>query len=150
LWLLGTIKKIVSGLDEMAKKHILHESLLKVLTMRQGCTESNAEYMKRFTTYLQTLDVAGGRHILCSPKIVDAVDTKNPTRDEINAEEERFKAMCHLKRSDSVRYGKMLKSLEESPDLGRGEYPTTVATTCDLMARQSSQLNDGYDERGVR
>ena len=47
--------------------------------------------------------LAGGRHILCSPKILGKY-MASCTTVEIDAEKERFKAMCFILRADENRY----------------------------------------------
>ena len=61
--------------------------------MRQGDNEIDTSYMKRFKTNLDTLLSAGGKHILCSPELAEAVDPNNLTQKEIDIEEAKFKAI---------------------------------------------------------
>ena len=83
IWLLEQLKKITSGIDvKLNKRAVLHDQLLTFLTMRQGATESNDDYVKRFTSNLQVLELAGGGHILCSPTIMEKAGT-TATDDEI-------------------------------------------------------------------
>ena len=138
IWLLEQLKKITSGIDvKLNKRAVLHEQLLTFLTMRQGATENNDDYMKRFTSNLQVLELAGGGHILCSPTLMTKAGTA-PTDDEIKVEEEAFKAMCLFKRADTTRFGELHEELKNGTYLGRDEYPTTTAATYDLLVRRSS------------
>ena len=106
LWLLGKLKSLTLGLDNRSNKRCnLFEALLAFITMRQGDHESDTSYMKRFKTNLDTLLSAGGKHILCSLELAEAVDSNNLTQKEIDIEEAKFKAIVFLKRSDTSRYG---------------------------------------------
>jgi hypothetical protein len=75
LWLLSKLKEVTSGLDTKSNKRSnLHEAILVLFTMRQGESESDSSYMKRFEMNVETLITAGGRHILCSPELMDMVN----------------------------------------------------------------------------
>ena len=54
--------------------------------MRQGLIESNDNYMKRFNSNLQTLELAGGEHILKCFHLTKCVNKNNPTEVEIKVE----------------------------------------------------------------
>ena len=104
LWLLEVLKKLASGLDNKSNKRCnLFNALCAFITMRQGETESDANYMKRLRINLDTLIAAGGKHILYSPELVEANDKISITEDEKKLEKSRFKAIAFLKRSDLVR-----------------------------------------------
>ena len=109
--------------------------------MRQGENESDSAYMKRFQVNCDTLFSAGGKHILCSPELIQAADPKNITEDEREKEESKFKAIVFLKRSDQSRYGTFLTELQNSAHLNRDEYPTSEAEALDLMVRRSGSFN---------
>ena len=138
LWLLEQLKKITSGLDSKSNKRCnLFDALLAFITMRQGNDESDSAYLKRFRVNLDTLCSAGGRHILCSPDLIDAADKDNITDVEKEAEENKFKAIVFLKRSDPTRYGGFLTELQNSAHLDRDEYPISETAAMDLMVRRS-------------
>ena len=73
--------------------------------MKQGSDESDSACLKRFRVNLDTLCSAGGQHILCSPDLIEAADKDNITEEEKKAEENKFKAIVFLKRSDPTRHG---------------------------------------------
>ena len=79
--------------------------------MKQGETESSVNYMKRFRINLDTLIAAGGKYVLYCPELVEMNDKTNITEDEKKLEENRFKAIVFLKRSDPVRYGAFMAEL---------------------------------------
>lgn len=148
LWLLENLKKLTSGIDVKANKHVvLHDKLLQFLTMRQGATESNDNYLKRYNSNLQTLELAGGEHIFCSPQLTDkSIDTMSD--DEIKEEEDKFKAVCLLQRSDPERYDDLCNDLQKGSYLGRDEYPTDPSMTFDLMVRTSKIVNTSTGNGG--
>ena len=62
------------GLDVKSNNpYNLHEAVFNFLYMRQGQQESDDSFNNLFDTNLQTLDLGGGRHILCSKNIIDKV-----------------------------------------------------------------------------
>jgi hypothetical protein len=138
LWLLEHLKSITSGLDSKSNKRCnLFDAILAFITMRQGENENDSAYMKRFKVNMETLLSAGGCHILCSPEIMNTNDSDDPTDEEVEAEENKFKAIVFLKRGDIKRYGDLVKELENSTHLGQDEYPESLAAAYDLMVRRS-------------
>ena len=97
-------------------------------------------YMRRFKVNLDTLLSAGGRHILCSPELVEAVDKTSITDEEREKEESKFKAIIFLKRSDPMRYGSFLTELQNSAYLDRDEYPVTETDALDLMVNKEIRV----------
>ena len=90
LWLFKTLQALTSGLDSKGNKRSnLFDALFGLITMKQGETESNSAYMKRFHVNLDTLISSGGKHILCSPELVEAIDKNNITAKEKEIEESR-------------------------------------------------------------
>ena len=85
----------------------IHEQMLIFVTMRQGQSESDDDYLKFFNSRLENMILAGGGHVLCSPQILGK-DMVSCTPMEINTEKERFKAMCFILRAEKIRYGDLL------------------------------------------
>jgi len=108
--------------------------------MRQGENEHDSAYMRRLRVNIDTLLSAGGRHILCSPELIEAVDNKNIAEKEREKEESKFKAIVFLKRSDPVRYGSFLTELQNSAHLNRDEYPISETDALDFMVRRSGSF----------
>ena len=83
LWLMQKVKSLTSGLDNKSNKCCnLFDALFAFITMKQGETESDVSYMKRFRVNLDTLISSGGKHILYSPELVEAKDKSNITKKE--------------------------------------------------------------------
>ena len=142
LWLLEKLQSLTSGLDSKSNKRCnMFDALLAFVTMRQGDSESDSSYMKRFQVNCDTLFSAGGKHILCSPELIEAADPMNITEVEREKEESKFKAIVFLKRSDQNRYGTFLTELQNSAYLNRDEYPTSETEALDLMVRRSGSFN---------
>jgi hypothetical protein len=59
------------------------------------------------------------------------------TEEEIEIEENKFKAICNIKRGDPNRYKSFLNDLKHAAYVGRDEYPDTPAGAFDLMVRRS-------------
>ena len=70
---------------------------------------------------------------MCSPELSDVVDPKNMTEEEIKEEEAKFKDIVFLKRSDSTRYGELLKDLANGEHLKHDEYPKSETEALDGM-----------------
>ena len=153
IWLLMKIKQVTSGVDVKANRHIvLLSSLLNLLNMRQQDNESNDHYVERFKANVHTVELARGGHIFCSHELLDLPEDQVPSEEQIQKEEEMFKAIILLARSDEKRYKKLLTDLKDGSHLGRDEYPKSVAACFDLMNRTSGQLerNDSNFSRSSR
>ena len=74
--------------------------------------------MNKFNSKLENMILAGGGNILCSPQIL-GIDMVSCTPMEINAEKERFKAMCFILRAGEIRYGDLLEELRKGVYRGR-------------------------------
>ena len=108
LWLLQKIKKTNAGVDIKSNPALtLHEKIIILLTTNQGQTESNDDYLSKFTSRLENMNLDGGAHVLCSPKIIGK-ELSQCTTSEINAEKEIFKATCFILRAGKSRYGNLL------------------------------------------
>jgi hypothetical protein len=105
VWLLKTIKKATTGLDEMGNPRVIYFNALKAfINMRQGGHEGDESYLRQCKAAVETLILAGGRHVLSSPQLIDSIDPKNPSKDEIKCEEEKFSAIHVLQTSDPQRF----------------------------------------------
>ena len=90
----------------------LHEQMLIFITTRQGQSESDDDYLNKFNSILENIILAGGGHIMCIPQILGK-DMASCTTVEIDAQKERFKAMCFILRADENRYGDLLEELRK-------------------------------------
>ena len=87
--------------------------------MRQGPLEGDDGYIKQASSEIETLILAGGRHVLCIPVIMEAEDQAKPSEKEMTSEEGKFSAIHLLHMSYPVRYGKLNKELQNGPYMGR-------------------------------
>eukprot|EP00957_Ditylum_brightwellii_P149142 11357723-Ditylum_brightwellii.AAC.1 len=108
--------------------------------MQQGQDESLDSYMQRFNGNIQTLELVGRTHIICSPELMEIAGS-DPTDAEKKTEEEKFKAMLLLKRLDPVCYNDLVEELCRSVTVGRDEYPETTPTMYDLIMRRSGTFD---------
>ena len=128
---------------------MLHKQILMFITMRQGATESDDDYLTRFNARAESLELAGGGHIFCSPDILKKA-IERATTEEIKDEKEIFKAICFLVRADETRYRSLIYDLKQSVIGGRDDYPTTVAGAYDLLVRTARQGNMTYKRHNKR
>ena len=64
----------------------------------------------------------------------------SPSAEELAECDEKFRAMCLIQRADTNRFGGLIDRLKNSMDVGRDEYPTTVADAYDLLVRSASDV----------
>ena len=117
------LKGITSGLDNKSNKRSnLFDALLTLVIMKQGDSESDVSYTKRFRVKIDTLISAGGKHILYSPELVEAADKSNIKDEEREIEEKKFRAIIFLKRSDPGRYTEFLTELQNHAHMDNDIY----------------------------
>ena len=136
LLILEKLNLVSAGVDKKANKYsTLVRAITAFVTIRQGQSESNDSFRKRIETNTVTLELAGGGHILYSPKISEAADKNSPKDDKKEVEIQRFKAMIMILRADPARYGSLQESLFEGVYKGRDEFPETLTAAYDLLQR---------------
>ena len=129
----------MSGVDTKANKlYVEQEALVAFTTMRQGATETTDSFISRVKHNAQTLKLAGGERYLYDKDLL-------PTLTRINVERaiEEYLSMHVIRRSDSVRFGDLQKSLLEGSHRGRNEYPVTLQDVYALMVRQPKEMQMG-------
>ena len=97
--------------------------------------------MRRFRVTLDTLIVAGGKDMLYSPELVETKDKSNITDDEKKREENRFKAIVFLKRSDLAHYSDFLTELQNNAHINNDMYPDSENDALELMLQRSGAFN---------
>ena len=141
VWLLERAKLISSGVDEKANKYCtLLKALTTMCTVRQGPNESNDSFRKRIDSVVLTISLIGGTDYLYSREISAAMDPDEPGAEEIEAEEQKMKAMLMILRADQGRFGELQDSLFEGMYKGRDEFPRTLMDAYDLLQRVSNDL----------
>ena len=142
IWILEKTKLISAGVDQRANKHsTLVRALTSLCNIRQGVNESNDSFCKRIDAYALTLTLAGGGHVMCSPELVVATDKDKVTEEEKAVEEDKFKTMLMILRSDPTRYGRLQESLFEGVYKGRDKFPPTVTGAYDLLQHIASDVS---------
>ena len=110
--------------------------------MKQGQSESNKHYLKRFKANVNTVELAKGDHIFCLDELLLRAYGDTPTDCEIETEKERCKAILLLKNSDDKRYGDLAQRLRKGSYLARNEYPEPVASMYKLMAKHAGHVTN--------
>ena len=76
----------------------------------------------------------------------------SPTKKKIEIEEDKFKAICYLKRGYLNRYKPLLTAIRNAAYVGQDEYPDTPSDAFELMVQRSgaftTQLGGGGRGRG--
>ena len=78
---------------------------------------------------------------MCSPEIANKAGA-TATEKEVLVEEEKFKAICYVKRGDPNRYGSLITELEHRAHLGKDEYPEQLSTAFDVMVCRSGVITN--------
>jgi len=102
LWLLNKVKIIMAGVDTKANTALtLHEQILSLFNMQQGPMETEDDYLTRFTAKATNLELSRGKHIFCSPQLLEQ-EVHVAAPDEVEKEAERFCAMCFMLHADEA------------------------------------------------
>ena len=92
-WLFKKVKMIVSGLDTKVNLRVsLHAAMLNYMLMKQYPNETNNTYLTRFRSMVETLKLAGGKHMLMSDTLLGK-KIEDATKAEINEEKEKIMAV---------------------------------------------------------
>ena len=90
IWLLEQLKLVTSGIDKTTDKYgNLIKTIMTLFTMRQGDTESNDGFLRRFKSNVQSFELAGGEHLFHGEKLEGTLTT----------DKEKKEASERLKRS---------------------------------------------------
>ena len=128
------MKAIVSGLDTKVNFRVsLHAAITNVINMKQWENETNDDYLTRFKSMIETLNLIGGEYILVNKEMIDKDDLSLATRGEWNEEKQKFMATYFNLRSNGARYKELIDDLKSSANRGRDEYPTTLTNAFDLL-----------------
>ena len=66
-WIIDKVKIIVLGLYTKVNKRVtMHSAIMSFMLIKQYDNETNAAYLTRFKSMVQTLVIVGGAHILVS------------------------------------------------------------------------------------
>ena len=143
VWFLTKVKTVTSGVDDKENKQkSLLDALTGFFTMKQGPFESNDVFCRRVDSNALTVQLVGGKGMLCSEKIIVKVKKDSPpTDEEIKTEIEKLKAMVMMRRADPGRFGSLLSTLDDGVNLDRDEYPETVTAAYELLQRTSSNIS---------
>lgn len=152
VWLLKKCKTVSAGIDKRGNRHYnLVKSLVQFATMKQHPMESNDLFRTRFDAAVLTLELTGGEHIFCSETLIEAADKDaRPSKDEIAAEEQKFKAMMMLVKANTNRFKTLQNSLCSRVILGRDKYPETVTEVFKLLQKTCPELPSSDPGRGWR
>ena len=112
------MKQIAVRVDKNTNpSHTLHEQMMALFSMRQVRMEAYDDYINRFNLRLQIMEIFGGEHMLCIPKLT-LKNLNDESEDDVNAEKERFRDMCFLLRSDKICYGELLEDKKNEDTTG--------------------------------
>ena len=123
---------------------------LYALRQRQG--EALETYYRRFQAAINTaemLEATVADHV----GIVNASKSTEETEDEeeeiVRACKEKYKAILFLMSADHKLYSKLWARLAESTTLGRNEYPKTMASAFEILAKCKPKENHAQANQNV-
>ena len=147
VWLLRELQRETAGIDSLGNKHVNYIKALKaLLNIKQHNDENDEVYYKRMKANIDSLKLAGGKHVLCSPDLVEKTGT-TATAQEEDYEADQFFGILLLTNSDAQRYGILNKELLHAAQFGNNDYPNTSSGAYELMCRRSGRY-DHYSRSG--
>ena len=106
--------------------------------MKQEPHKSNKHHMDNFKSNITAIELTKGDHIFYSPGLT-GVEKSSAKSANIQAKEERNKAIILLLNADKNRYKGLSDELRKNALLDRNEYPTTVANMYEVMVKYDSK-----------
>jgi hypothetical protein len=148
----GLLKAIHSEVTSFKRLHYIAHSVHSILrefySLSQGKHRTNQEYYDEFNNLVAAVDECRamiGRHPTIYTEVLQesAADPQNPTEDERKeaqeTSKERYLAVAFLLESDRIRYGMLMKEIENEYLRNRdasskvGSYPLTVADAYEYL-----------------
>ncbi len=119
----------------MGNKHVnLIKAIKTLVNARQGNDKDEDTYVKRMLSYTESLDLAGGGHVLISPNLINKADAEATAQEE-NAEFEKLMAVLILLNADSAKYSALNTELKNASHHGLNYYPTMTSRAYELLMR---------------
>ena len=133
LWLLESLKEIMTGVQDTAHPYMLAVTKLKEFAMCiQKSGETTEEYKERCVAALQELKVAIGPNVL---KNIDVGDGKKG--EDV---EDRFMAAYMLSNADRVRHGDRVSDLEKDYEVGQDNIPDKPSKAFEILVSTEERL----------
>ena len=144
--LLKQIKDLSNLVDENTSAYdSLHEAKVKLYTYKQRDDETLADHLQNFKDLVNTVEYYGGTPFydetmlqyetnLDIKRNVVPVSVKEYKR----RIEQKSKAMCFLKGSNSKRYRKLINSIREQHSFKIYVYPKTIVEAYELLSAHTS------------
>ena len=115
--------------------------------MRQGQTEPDDSYVERFKNNVATVEMVQGSNLFYSPGIVGKSYSLATKQEIYNAKEANLAALM-LINADPGRYGDLASNLKKGANLGRDEYPKSIAGMYELMTKYMRDLSKIANQGG--
>ena len=94
IYILNNLNTFSTGIYSLVNKRVNYFNYLKsFVNTRQGTLEGDDDYIKQEKLEIETLILAGGSHVFCSPEIMEASDKAKSTEKETTGEEEKISAI---------------------------------------------------------
>lgn len=112
--------------------HALHEAIQRFYRYYQNQTMSCDEYSKGFNNMVEVIEHCGGKVGVFEEAVIAALGTvsiEEATRKQIkeaeNKAQERYLARAMILGADRIRYGRLIKDLQNYRTQGTNRYPKT-------------------------
>ena len=146
IFLLQAIKEITHNIqDTKYPVATAWKAIQKFVNMKQRDDEDLADYLKRFNTAKDIMEIQYGP--LWSTKLVQArsdYDNKADKVDPIQCNEEYTKMIAYgfIQGADSKRSGKLEEDLQNQFSLGDDKYPKTLHGATDMIRQYKNKINN--------
>jgi len=147
-WLLNKISEVSSGITSTTYAWESYDNAIaNFIGTRQKDNEDVEHYVKRFEGARDRLCLAGGEHILSSPKFIDSANRSDPA--VIKQQQEEYMSYLVIKGAHKKRSNYLARDLQNRMHLGIDEFPKTMAQARDILSvKQFSATSDSNGGRG--
>ena len=137
IWLLKTVKKVISGVTHQSNRcHSAFHALKDLFKMRQRRDESVEDYFRRFEASVDLIN-------LSHTKVLDTADllqveVKDDPKVTVTDIEQRFLAMAFVENACTIRFSGLREQLSNEVAMKTDKYPKTLAEATYLLTHYKS------------
>jgi len=111
VWLLGKISEVLSGITSTTYVWDSYtDALVNLTSTRQRDNEDTEHYVKRMEGAKDRLCLAGGEHVLSSPKLLKSKDKSDPKK--LKQQQDEFMSFLLIRGANKKRSDNIAKELK--------------------------------------
>ena len=148
VWLLQTLKKVISGVTGQSNiYHSTFHALKDLYTLRQKSDETVEEYFRRFEASADLVHLSNETQVFDNKGLYSLELNDDPNITKIDVEQ-RFLAMMFVENACTVRYAALWKELSNSTAMKTDKYPKSMTEATYLLTHWKAPATSNYRATG--